>query len=142
MSDLIIVESPSKIHTVKRTLGDGYNVVACVGHVRDLPKSKLAVDVEHGFEPTYVDIAGKENVIKDIKKLAKKSEHVYFATDPDREGEAISWHLATILGFDPAQKNRITFNEITKTGVEAGIAAPRMHRYEHSKCPADKANFG
>lgn len=125
MSDLIIVESPSKIHTVKRTLGDGYNVVACVGHVRDLPKSKLAVDVEHGFEPTYVDIAGKENVIKDIKKLAKKSEHVYFATDPDREGEAISWHLATILGFDPAQKNRITFNEITKTGVEAGIAAPR-----------------
>lgn len=93
MSDLIIVESPSKIHTVKRTLGDGYNVVACVGHVRDLPKSKLAVDVEHGFEPTYVDIAGKENVIKDIKKLAKKSEHVYFATDPDREGEAISWHL-------------------------------------------------
>lgn len=125
MSDLIIVESPSKIHTVKRTLGDGYNVVACVGHVRDLPKSKLAVDVEHGFEPTYVDIAGKENVIKDIKKLAKKSEHVYFATDPDREGEAISWHLATILGFDQAQKNRITFNEITKTGVEAGIAAPR-----------------
>ncbi len=125
MSDLIIVESPSKIHTVKRTLGDGYNVVACVGHVRDLPKSKLAVDVEHGFEPTYVDIAGKENVIKDIKKLAKRSEHVYFATDPDREGEAISWHLATILGFDPAEKNRITFNEITKTGVEAGIASPR-----------------
>lgn len=71
MSDLIIVESPSKIHTVKRTLGDGYNVVACVGHVRDLPKSKLAVDVEHGFEPTYVDIAGKENVIKDIKSLPK-----------------------------------------------------------------------
>lgn len=125
MSDLIIVESPSKIHTVKRTLGSGYNVVACVGHVRDLPKSKLAVDVEHGFEPTYVDIAGKENVIKEIKKLAKKSEHVYFATDPDREGEAISWHLATILGFDLNEKNRVTFNEITKTGVEAGIASPR-----------------
>lgn len=125
MSDLIIVESPSKIHTVKRTLGSGYDVVACVGHVRDLPKSKLAVDVEHGFEPTYVDIAGKENVIKEIKKLAKKSEHVYFATDPDREGEAISWHLATILGLDLKDKNRVTFNEITKTGVEAGIAAPR-----------------
>ncbi len=125
MSDLIIVESPTKIHTVKRTLGDGYNVVACIGHVRDLPKSKLAVDVEHGFEPTYVDIAGKENIIKDIKRLAKKSEHVYFATDPDREGEAISWHLATILGLDLSQKNRITFNEITKTGVESGIAAPR-----------------
>lgn len=125
MADLIIVESPSKIHTVKRTLGSGYDVVACVGHVRDLPKSKLAVDVEHGFEPTYVDIAGKENVIKEIKRLAKKSEHVYFATDPDREGEAISWHLATILGFNLNDKNRVTFNEITKTGVEAGIAAPR-----------------
>lgn len=125
MSDLIIVESPSKIHTVKRTLGKGYNVVACVGHVRDLPKSKLGVDIEHGFEPTYVDIKGKENIIKDIKKLAKSSDHVYFATDPDREGEAISWHLATILGLDLNDKNRITFNEITKTGVEAGIAAPR-----------------
>lgn len=125
MSDLIIVESPSKIHTVKRTLGEGYEVVACVGHVRDLPKSKLAVDVDNGFEPTYVDIAGKEKVINDIKKLAKKSEHVYFATDPDREGEAISWHLANMLGFDLKEKNRITFNEITKTGVEAGIAAPR-----------------
>ncbi len=125
MSDLIIVESPSKIHTVKRTLGAGYEVVACAGHVRDLPKSKLAVDIEHGFEPTYVDIAGKENIIKDIKKRAKKSEHVYFATDPDREGEAISWHLACMLGFDLKEKNRIAFNEITKTGVEAGIAAPR-----------------
>ena len=125
MSDLIIVESPTKIHTVKRTLGAGYNVVACAGHVRDLPKSKLAVDVDNGFEPTYVDIAGKENIIKDIKKLAKKSDHVYFATDHDREGEAISWHLACMLGFDLNDKNRVTFNEITKTGVEAGIAAPR-----------------
>lgn len=125
MSDLIIVESPSKIHTVKRTLGAGYDVVACAGHVRDLPKSKLAVDVEHGFEPTYVDIAGKENIIKDIKKRAKKSDHVYFATDPDREGEAISWHLACMLGFDLNDKNRVTFNEITRTGVEAGMAAPR-----------------
>ena len=125
MSDLIIVESPTKIHTVKRTLGAGYNVVACAGHVRDLPKSKLAVDVDNGFEPTYVDIAGKENIIKDIKKLAKKSDHVYFATDPDREGEAISWHLAWRLGFELNDKNRVTFNEITKTGVEAGIAAPR-----------------
>lgn len=125
MSDLIIVESPSKIHTVKRTLGAGYDVVACVGHVRDLPKSKIGVDVENGFEPTYVDIKGKENVIKDIKKLAKKSEHVYFATDPDREGEAISWHLATILGLDPEKANRVTFNEITKTGVINGMENPR-----------------
>ncbi len=125
MSDLIIVESPSKINTVKRTLGEGYNVVACVGHVRDLPKSKLAVDVEHGFEPTYVDIAGKETVINEIKKYAKKSDHVYFATDPDREGEAISWHLAGILGLSLEDKNRVTFNEITRTGVEAGMASPR-----------------
>ena len=125
MSDLIILESPSKIHTVQSTLGSGYKVVACVGHVRDLPKSKLAVDIEHGFTPTYVDIAGKEKIIEDIRKLAKKSNHVYFATDPDREGEAISWHLATILGFDMSEKNRVTFNEITKTGVEAGMKSPR-----------------
>lgn len=125
MSDLIIVESPTKIHTIKRTLGSDYNVVACVGHIRDLPKSKLGVDIENGFEPTYVDIKGKETVIKDIKKLAKKADHVYFATDPDREGEAISWHLANMLGFDINDKNRVTFNEITKTGVMAGIASPR-----------------
>lgn len=125
MSSLIIVESPTKIHTIQRTLGNNYKVVACVGHVRDLPKSKLGVDIEHGFEPTYVDIKGKEKVIDDIKKLSKKAEHVYFATDPDREGEAISWHLATMLGFDLNEKNRVTFNEITKTGVQAGISAPR-----------------
>ena len=125
MSDLIILESPSKIHTVQSTLGKGYKVVACIGHVRDLPKSKLAVDIEHGFKPTYVDIKGKEKIIEDIRKLANKSDHVYFATDPDREGEAISWHLATILGFDMNDKNRVTFNEITKTGVEAGMKAPR-----------------
>lgn len=125
MSDLIILESPSKIHTVQNTLGRGYKVVACKGHVRDLPKSKLAVDIEHGFVPTYVDIAGKEKVIEDIRALAEKADHVYFATDPDREGEAISWHLATLLGFDMNDKNRVTFNEITKSGVEAGMSNPR-----------------
>lgn len=125
MSDLIILESPSKIHTVQHTLGKGYKVVACMGHVRDLQKSKLSVDIENGFKPTYVNIAGKEKIIEDIRKLAEKSEHVYFATDPDREGEAISWHLATLLGFDMNDKNRVTFNEITKTGVEAGMSAPR-----------------
>ncbi len=125
MSDLIILESPSKIHTVQHTLGRGYKVVACIGHVRDLQKSKLSVDIEHGFAPTYVEIKGKEKIIEDIRKLAEKSDHVYFATDPDREGEAISWHLATILGFDMNAKNRVTFNEITKTGVEAGMKSPR-----------------
>lgn len=125
MADLIILESPSKIHTVQHTLGNRYKVVACKGHVRDLPKSKLAVDIEHGFKPTYIEIEGKEKVIEDIRSLAEKSEHVYFATDPDREGEAISWHLATLLGFDMNDKNRVTFNEITKTGVEAGMKNPR-----------------
>ena len=125
MSDLIILESPSKIHTVQHTLGSGYKVVACMGHVRDLQKTKLSVDIENGFKPTYVNIAGKEKIIDEIRKLAKKSDHVYFATDPDREGEAISWHLATLLGFDMNEKNRVTFNEITKTGVEAGMASPR-----------------
>ncbi len=125
MSSLIIVESPTKIHTIQRTLGSKYKVVACVGHVRDLPKSKLGVDIDHDFAPTYVDIKGKEKVIDDIKKLSKKADKVYFATDPDREGEAISWHLATMLGFDLNDKNRVTFNEITKSGVEAGIASPR-----------------
>lgn len=125
MSDLIILESPSKIHTVQSTLGSGYKVVACKGHIRDLPKSKLSVDIEHGFRPTYVNIDGKEKIIDEIRALAKKSGHVYFATDPDREGEAISWHLATILGLDMDEKNRVTFNEITKTGVENGMKNPR-----------------
>ena len=125
MASLIIVESPTKIHTIQKTLGSKYKVVACVGHIRDLPKSKLGIDIEHDFTPTYVDIKGKEKVIDDIKKLSKKADRVYFATDPDREGEAISWHLATMLGFDLNDKNRVTFNEITKSGVEAGIASPR-----------------
>ncbi len=125
MASLIIVESPTKIHTIQKTLGSKYKVVACVGHIRDLPKSKLGIDIEHDFTPTYVDIKGKEKVIDDIKKLSKKADRVYFATDPGREGEAISWHLATMLGFDLNDKNRVTFNEITKSGVEAGIASPR-----------------
>ena len=125
MADLIILESPSKIHTVQSTLGSGYKVVACKGHVRDLPKSRLSVDIEHGFKPTYENIEGKEKVIDEIRGLAKKANRVYFATDPDREGEAISWHLATLLGFDMNDRNRVTFNEITKTGVEAGMKNPR-----------------
>ena len=125
MSNLIIIESPFKIPTIKKALGSGYDVVASVGHVRDLPKSKLGVDIEHGFAPQYIDIKGKEAVIKDIKKLVKKSDKVYLATDPDREGEAISWHLAQLLGLDMNEENRVTFNEITKTGVTEGIKSPR-----------------
>ncbi len=125
MSDLIIVESPTKIRTIKRYVGDGYEVVASKGHVRDLPKSKLGVDIEHDFAPQYVDIKEKEDTIKSIKKLAKKSDHVYLASDPDREGEAISWHLAQLLGLDLNDKNRVTFNELTESGIRAGMQAPR-----------------
>ncbi len=125
MSDLIIVESPTKIKTIKRYLSGNYEVVASKGHVRDLPKSKLGVDVEHDFEPQYVNIKDKEGIIKDIKKLAKKSEHVYLAGDPDREGEAISWHLAQLLGLDLSEKNRVTFNELTESGIKAGMSNPR-----------------
>ena len=125
MSGLIIVESPTKIRTIKRYVGNDFEVVASKGHVRDLPKSRLGVDIEHDFEPQYVNIKEKEETIKSIKKLAKKSDHVYLAGDPDREGEAISWHLAQLLGLDLNDKNRVTFNELTESGIRAGMSAPR-----------------
>ena len=125
MSGLIIVESPTKIRTIKRYVGSDYEVVASKGHVRDLPKSKLGVDIEHNFEPQYVNIKEKEETIKSIRKLAKKSDRVYLAGDPDREGEAISWHLAQLLGLDLNDKNRVTFNELTESGIKAGMSAPR-----------------
>lgn len=125
MSKLVIVESPAKAKTIKKYLGSGYEVVASMGHVRDLPKSKLGVDVENNFQPVYTEIKGKEELIADLKKEAKKSDFVYLATDPDREGEAISWHLAQILGLPLDATDRVTFNEITKTGVQNGMAHPR-----------------
>lgn len=124
-SNLVIVESPAKAKTIKKYLGSGYEVVASMGHIRDLPKSKLGVDVENHFEPQYVEIKGKEDLIKALKKEAKNSETVYLATDPDREGEAISWHLAHLLKLDVDSANRVTFNEITKSGVQAGMQSPR-----------------
>ena len=125
MSDLVIVESPHKAKTVKRYLSGDYEVVASMGHLRDLPKSKLGVDIENDFEPQYINIKDKESLIKEIKKKAKASDHVYLAGDPDREGEAISWHLAQLLGLDMNDKNRVTFNEITKSGIDAGMSSPR-----------------
>ena len=125
MSDLVIVESPHKAKTVKRYLGSNYEVVASMGHLRDLPKSKLGVDIDHNFEPQYINIKDKESLIKDIKKKAKAADHVYLAGDPDREGEAISWHLAQLLGLDLNDKNRVAFNEITASGIKAGMANPR-----------------
>ncbi|MBE6825643.1 MAG: type I DNA topoisomerase [Oscillospiraceae bacterium] len=124
MSNLVIVESPAKAKTIQKYLGSGYEVIASMGHIRDLPKSKLGVDVENGFVPQYLDMKGKEEVIKDLKRRAKKSDCVYLATDPDREGEAISWHLAQMLGLDMNADNRVAFNEITKTGVQNGMANP------------------
>ncbi len=125
MSKLVIVESPSKAKTLKNYLGSGYNVIASKGHIRDLPESRLSVDIKHDFAPKYVIVKGKENLVKELKDAVKNSDMVYLATDPDREGEAISWHLASILGLDLNEMNRVTFNEITKTGVKNGMAKPR-----------------
>lgn len=125
MSKLIIVESPSKIKSIKKYLGSGYQVMASKGHVRDLPKSKLGVDCENNFEPKYVNMTDKKEVIAELRTAAKKADKVFLATDPDREGEAISWHLAHLLGLDLTEKNRVCFNEITKSGVTAGMKQPR-----------------
>ncbi len=125
MSKLVIVESPAKAKTIQKYLGPGYEVVASMGHIRDLPKTLLGVDIEHGFKPRYVDIPGKSALIRQLKSMAAQSDGVILATDPDREGEAISWHLAGLLGTDTAADNRVTFNEITKTGVSQGMAHPR-----------------
>ena len=125
MSKLVIVESPAKAKNIKGYLGKGYDVVASMGHVRDLPSARLSVDIDNDFAPKYAIIKGKENFVKELKKKADKSDYVYLATDPDREGEAISWHLATILGLDLKDKNRVTFNEITKHGVTEGMSKPR-----------------
>lgn len=124
MSDLVIVESPAKAKTIQKYLGPGYEVIASMGHIRDLPKSKMGVDVEHDFQPQYTDMKGKEDVIKDLKKHAKKCGRVYLATDPDREGEAISWHIAQLLKLDMNENNRVAFNEITKSGIKAGMSDP------------------
>ena len=125
MAKLVIVESPKKIKPIKEYLGRGYEVVASNGHVRDLPKSTLGVDVEHDFTPKYITQRGKSDVIKKLKAAAKDAKFVYLATDPDREGEAISWHLAHLLNLDMTQKNRVTFSEITKTGITQGMKQPR-----------------
>ncbi len=124
-SSLVIVESPAKAKTIGKYLGPGYQVKACMGHLRDLPKSTLGVDIENNFEPKYCPIKGKEDIISDLKKSAKASDTVFLATDPDREGEAISWHLKELLGLADEKARRVTFNEITKRVVSESIARPR-----------------
>ncbi len=125
MSNLVIVESPAKAKTIKKYLGKDYEVIASMGHVRDLPPKRLSVNVKKNFEPKYEIIKGKEDTVEALKKKASKVKNVLLATDPDREGEAISWHLAYLLGLDLQEKNRVTFNEITKSGVKTGIESPR-----------------
>ena len=122
---LVIVESPSKAKTIGKFLGARYKVIASVGHVRDLPKSKLGIDIENDFEPQYISIRGKGDIIKELKKEAKNASKVYLATDPDREGEAISWHLAFLLGIDMTSPCRIVFNEITSKAIKEAIKNPR-----------------
>ena len=122
---LVIVESPAKVKTIKKFLGSNYEVMASQGHIRDLPKSQMGVDVEHDFEPKYITIRGKGDILAALKKEAKKADKIYLATDPDREGEAISWHLAKALKLEDKDIYRITFNEITKNAVKASLKEPR-----------------
>ncbi|AUJ29831.1 type I DNA topoisomerase [Liquorilactobacillus hordei] len=123
--NLVIVESPSKAKTIEKYLGSRYKVMASLGHIRDLPKSTMGVDVEHNYEPHYISIRGKGDVIKELRREAKKAAHVYLAADPDREGEAIAWHLSYLLGLNPEDKNRVVFNEITKDAVKNSFKSPR-----------------
>lgn len=122
---LVVVESPAKAKTIGKFLGKGYTVVASNGHVRDLPKSQLGVDIEHDFEPKYITLRGRGEVLDRIRREAKTAKKIYLATDPDREGEAISWHLSNVLGLDDSGDYRIVFNEITPNAIKNAIKAPR-----------------
>ena len=123
--NLVIVESPGKVKSIGKFLGKGYKVEASIGHIRDLPKSQIGVDIDNNFEPKYITIRGKGDVISKLKKEAKSAKKIYLATDPDREGEAISWHLAHILNIDEGQKCRVSFNEITQNAVKNALKQPR-----------------
>ena len=124
--NLVIVESPAKAKTIEKYLGRNYKVMASVGHIRDLKKSTMSIDFDNNYEPEYINIRGKGPLINDLKKEAKKAKQVFLASDPDREGEAISWHLAHILNLDAGEKNRVVFNEITKDAVKNAFKEPRQ----------------
>ncbi|MBR3484519.1 MAG: type I DNA topoisomerase, partial [Lachnospiraceae bacterium] len=123
--NLVIVESPAKAKTIKKFLGTSYDVIASQGHVRDLPKSQMGVSPENDFEPKYITIRGKGEILSELKKAAKKADKIYLATDPDREGEAISWHLQKLLKLNEKAANRITINEITKDAIKNSLKNPR-----------------
>ena len=139
-TNLVIVESPAKAKTIGKYLGRDYQVIASMGHIRDLPKSKLGVDIDAGFVPDYQPIKGKEEIIAALENAAADSERVFLATDPDREGEAISWHLKELLGIPDDKTYRVTFNEITKKVVSESIKHPRAHRSRSGGCPAGPAH--
>ncbi|MBU4536922.1 DNA topoisomerase I, partial [Patescibacteria group bacterium] len=122
---LVIVESPAKAKTIGRYLGKDYRIAASVGHIRDLPSSKLGVDVENNYQPLYTSLKGKENVIRELKEMAKQAGFVYIATDPDREGEAIAWHLMEAAENDPQLTQRVVFHEITERAINEAFANPR-----------------
>ena len=124
MSKLVIVESPHKATMIKKYLGKSYDVTASVGHIRDLPAAKLSVDIKNDFAPKYAIVKGKEKLVKELKEKAANADEILLATDPDREGEAISWHLATVLGLPLDEKNRVKFNEINENAGRKGIASP------------------
>ncbi len=123
--NLVIVESPAKAKTIEKYLGRNYKVIASLGHIRDLPKSQMGIDVDNNYEPKYISIRGKGDTIKKLKQAASKATNIYLAADPDREGEAIAFHLAHILKLDPTEKNRVVFNEITKDAVKNAFKEPR-----------------
>lgn len=125
MSKLVIVESPAKAKTIKKYLGSDFDVVASMGHVRDLPENRLSVDVKKDFKPKYEVIKGKEKLVEELKEAADKSDEIFLATDPDREGEAISWHLCKALKLENKKTYRISFNEITKNAVKASLKNAR-----------------
>ena len=127
---LVVIEGPGKQATIKKYLGDDYTVFASKGHVRDLPEKTLAIDINNNFEPTYINVPDKKSIINELKNLAKKSDEIYLATDPDREGEAISWHIAHILGLPRDSKCRITFNEISQKAVTNALKEPRQINYD------------
>src|SRR3954468_4751833 len=123
--NLLIVESPAKAKTIEKILGDDFEVKSCYGHIRDLEKDDMGIDIKHNYKPRYIVPSDKEKVVRELKQLTKKSDEVWLATDEDREGEAISWHLCEVLGLDPASTKRIVFHEITKPAIQAAVTKPR-----------------
>ena len=123
--NLLIVESPAKAKTIEKILGDDFQVKSCFGHIRDLEKDDMGIDIKKGYRPRYIVPEDKEKVVRELKQIAKKSDEVWLATDEDREGEAISWHLCEVLGLDPGSTKRIVFHEITKPAIQSAVKAPR-----------------